>query len=327
MVDFQTFKELGLGFLPQLPEFDIGDKVIYDLINKGFNIFATPNTFDDESLISLIPKTMRIYNLNTTRAFNNSNEIIYMHLGRGIPKAKGEYKNKEKSSSEQWIEYIKEYLFSEPVLQLIDLKKINDFDFSRTTITDFYMSVFYEDILDRLPHNSKIAYLGNKNEFFNKYNFIRLNNQSLDGTEDTFDCIIFNDVPKSDPGIEELIKQCYKALGTGGLLAVSIPLIMSNKNSPEEIKLSLDLIVKYLWNNGFREVSVQKQGSVEVLKLISDIKKLISKNLKSPKSDLVINKFVKSKLTEIIIKDNRSGKKDLFDSEIKIAGYGVIGVK
>jgi len=111
MIDFQTFKELDLSFMPELPAYDIGDRLIHEFLKNGYQIFAALNTFDDPKLISNIEKSFKIHKLNVTRAFNDKNEVIYMHLGRGINKAEGRYKNKEKSSSEQWSDYIKRYLF------------------------------------------------------------------------------------------------------------------------------------------------------------------------------------------------------------------------
>lgn len=320
MIDFQTFKKLSLNFLPQLPEFDIGDKVIYDLKNKDFTIFTTPNTFDDESLVTLIPKTLGIHNLNVTRAFNDKNEIIYMHLGRGIPKAKGEYKNKEKSSSEQWIDYIKRYLFSEPVLQQIDLKKVNDFDFSKNSIKDFYKVAFYEDILNKLPPDFKNAFFGNRNKYFNKYNLNDLNNQDLRYKEDVFNCIVFDKILDNTLKIRELIDQCYRALVKGGIMALSI------QSDKSERDINLDGI-KYLWKIMFREVSVQKQGSDAVLKLVFDTEKIISKTPGNLKDDLMINKFIKRRLVKIIKKDNKSGVRNLFSSGNIATGYSVTAIK
>ena len=37
--------------MPELPSFDIGDKVIYEFLRNGYKIYPIKNTFDDESLI------------------------------------------------------------------------------------------------------------------------------------------------------------------------------------------------------------------------------------------------------------------------------------
>jgi len=104
----------------------------------------------------LIPTTMETHNFNVTRSFNNRNEIIYMHLGRGIPKAKGEYRNKERSSSEQWSSYIRSNLLSEPSMQLIEPEKADYFDFSVDSVRYFYVLNFIMDNLNLLPDESNV---------------------------------------------------------------------------------------------------------------------------------------------------------------------------
>lgn len=47
IIDFQILKKLKLSFLPQLPDYDVGDLVTVNLRKAGFDIFAFPNTLHD----------------------------------------------------------------------------------------------------------------------------------------------------------------------------------------------------------------------------------------------------------------------------------------
>jgi len=110
VIDFQIFKQLKLSYLPELPDFDVGDKAIYELKKNGYDIFYTPNTFDNPETVNLLPANDPLYKLNTTRAFNDNNEVIYMHLGRGVRKAIGNYSDKNKCTYKDWNNYIRKYL-------------------------------------------------------------------------------------------------------------------------------------------------------------------------------------------------------------------------
>jgi len=266
IVDFQVFKELKLSFLPELPEFDVGDKAIYELRKNGFDIFYTPNTFDDPDLIKLIPETMEVRNLNVTRSFNDKNEIIYMHLGRGIPKARGEYKNREKSSSEQWIKYIRSNLFSEPGVQFISENRITDFDFSDLSVREFYKSCFMENILNLFPENSKVLYFGSKNIYLGRQQLDIKYTENMSTIAGDFDCILYPEMIRYTDKIEKLLVQFYKRLKAGGIFSVTIPVLFFNKtqNSGNSEYLC-EYMSSKLWELGYREVSVLKLKSLSGL--------------------------------------------------------------
>jgi hypothetical protein len=267
IIDFQVFKELKLSFLPELPEFDVGDKAIYELRKNGFDIFYTPNTFDDPNLIKLIPETMKVRNLNVTRSFNDKNEIIYMHLGRGIPKTKGEYKDKRKSSSEQWGEYIRSNLFSEPFIQLIDENRITDFDFSDLSVREFYNLCFMEDILNLFPENSKVLYFGSKNIYLGRQQLDIKYTENMSFSAGDFDCILYPEMIRYTDKIEKLLVQFYKRLKTGGIFSVTIPVLFFNKTQDSgNSEYLCEYMSSKLWELGYREVSVLKQKSLSRLK-------------------------------------------------------------
>jgi len=329
LIDFQLFNKLKLSFLPELTKFDVGDKAIYLLKENGFDIFSTPNTFDDTELVKLIPTTMEAHNFNVTRSFNDKNEIIYMHLGRGIPKAEGEYKNKEKSSSEQWSSYIRDNLLSEPSMQLIEPEKADYFDFSVYSIRYFYFHNFIMDNLNLLPDESDVFYYGKEDKNLGKK---RLNINYMAGLpaeSKKFDCAIYPEI-KSDINIVDIANWSWENLKAGGILLMTSPSLSNlERNQMYDFKNSSNPIIDRLWEAGFREVSVKVQGSDESVLLQSELERLKIKTegLDREKAKIVINKYVIKKLKKLLNTGNKLRKINTLKSVSITTGYGIKAVK
>ena len=331
IIDFQFFIKQGLDFLPQLPYLDTGDKAICEIRKSGFKIFCTPNTFDDKDLVGSIPETLAVQGLNATRSFNDKNEIVYMHLGRGVSKAKKIYGNQEKCSFEEWSEYIRSRLFSEPGLQVIDEKKLINEDFSDFSITDFYISNFLEENLDLLSDRSSILYFREKRKTLNRYNFncSKYSEGSAYGNL-SFDCVIFSEAIKYLDRMEYLLKQLYKSLKSGGILLVTVPFIIGDDiQNLDELECSHDWISKKLWEIGFREVSVKKMGTDHSLSLYLEYKNLEMKleGMDGKKAAVTKNKFIKKKLKNVLMLENRSHSDRGSNSGIITTGYGIAAIK
>ncbi|MGO9569102.1 MAG: hypothetical protein ACLP5H_16320 [Desulfomonilaceae bacterium] len=89
MVDFQLFKKLQLDYLPDLPELDVGDKVTVRLRERGYEVFACPNTLWDPALAEKIPASSPLKDFRVDRAFDDDGNVIFLHLGRGVRKSIG----------------------------------------------------------------------------------------------------------------------------------------------------------------------------------------------------------------------------------------------
>jgi hypothetical protein len=331
ILDFQLFRKLGLDFMPELPYLDTGDKAICEIKKSGFEIFATPNTFDNNDLIESIPKTLAVKNLNVTRSFNDKNEIIYMHLGRGVSKAKRIYGDQKKCFFEEWSEYIRCRLFSEPVLQLIDERRLKEKDLSFSSISEFYLSSFLEENLDLLSEKASILYFGEKSEILNKYNYNFhkcLPESTFKGF--SFDCIIFSEIMEYLKRIEELLKQFYRSLSSGGVLLIKAPFIKGiDTGDLDKFKYSYDLISKKLWQIGFREVSVKKLGTYHGLSLHLEYKDLEVK-LKSAdreKAAAIKNKFLRKKIKKLIMLESKLHPESRSEQGIITTGYGIAAIK
>jgi glycosyltransferase involved in cell wall biosynthesis len=339
IIDFQIFKELNLSFLPELPQFDVGDKAIHLLRENGFDIFHTPNTFDNPDLINLIPETMDMHNLNVTRSFNDKNEVIYMHLGRGIPKVKGEYKNKEKSSAEEWDEYIRTNLLSMPFMQHIEEKNVDRYDFLNTSIREFYILNFIKDNLKLLSDGASVFsfregdFLGEEDKYFEKKRLNIEYSMNLEVDNKKFDCLIYPEIIQYSNSIDnklDILERCCGKLNSGGILLITLPSMLDEEAGATGTFLYYyNQVCDKLWNLGFREVKVFMQGSTESVALISLAEKLKTKyqGWSDRKAGPAINKIVNKKLKKIIKKDNKLKCINSINYEIVTTGFSIKAVK
>lgn len=332
IVDFQLFKKLGLDYLPELPYLDTGDKVICEIRKRGYKIFNTPNTFDDNDMVESIPRTLGIKDLNATRSFNDKDEIIYMHLGRGVSKAKKIYGNQKKCSFKEWSEYIRSRLFSEPVLQIVGEKKIKDKYLSDFSMERLYFSSFLEENLDLLSDKSHILSYGEEIEVLKKYDFNSykyLVESNFNGI--LFDCIIFPEVIKYLSRVEVLLKQFYRSLTSGGILLLKVPFNLGDSDTMDADKSECYYghISKRLWQLGFREVSVKKLGTSLSLSLYSEYKDLEIRleNTEMQKAATIKSKFLRKKLRKLIMLESRLNPVSKADPDNPTTGYGIAAIK
>ncbi len=108
MVDFQLFRRLKLDFFPQLPQYDVGDRVTTELRQAGYEVFACPNSLWQPELVETIPPHSPWRTFPIDRAFDDRGEVIFLHLGRGVNQALNRHKGQV--TPEQWIEFAETYL-------------------------------------------------------------------------------------------------------------------------------------------------------------------------------------------------------------------------
>ncbi len=109
VIDFQLFKELQLSFKPELPNFDVGDRVIYDFKEKGFEYFAYANTIWNAELVNKMPASSPFKKINVDRAIDDEDDVFFMHLGRGVLKSQGQIANEDKGI-DLWIKFVNKYI-------------------------------------------------------------------------------------------------------------------------------------------------------------------------------------------------------------------------
>jgi len=106
LFDYQKVKSLGIDFFPELPRLDVGDKITLGLREAGSGFIACKNTYENPEYVELIPSRSAFHTLNVVRVFDDDWNVIFMHLGRGIPKADMRYGGKT-ASAEEWISFSK----------------------------------------------------------------------------------------------------------------------------------------------------------------------------------------------------------------------------
>ncbi len=110
LFDFQLFKKLGLTMLPNidqvltkdLPEYDVGDSVTFFFQKHGYSIYRCSNTHNIPEISSWI-EDESIYDIPVDRSFDDSREVIFLHLGRGTPKSVNDYRKKGRVLADEWI--------------------------------------------------------------------------------------------------------------------------------------------------------------------------------------------------------------------------------
>ena len=118
LFDFTLFKNFEMNLLPNInssrfpdrPEYDVGDFVTIKLLDRGYDIYSCKNTYNDPSMVDLIPKKNPLRKLHSDRCFDDEGDLFFAHMGRGTPKAKGIYNQKGKTYPEEWINYAEHYV-------------------------------------------------------------------------------------------------------------------------------------------------------------------------------------------------------------------------
>ena len=83
LFDFSLFQQLGMNFMPGLPEYDVGDLVTVRLRAAGYDVAICDNVYNRPELRSRLPDGHWLKPINCDIAFDGSGEVFYLHLGRG----------------------------------------------------------------------------------------------------------------------------------------------------------------------------------------------------------------------------------------------------
>jgi hypothetical protein len=108
IVRYNLFRTLNLDFWPQLPQYDVGDRVTVRLREAGYEVVACPNTLWEPHLIEAIPTASPLRNLHVDRAFDDKGTIIFLHLGRGVHKSS--HQSTDRTSPAMWVRFAEEHL-------------------------------------------------------------------------------------------------------------------------------------------------------------------------------------------------------------------------
>ncbi len=112
VVDFQLVKKLNLSFMPELPAYDVGDKVIVGLKHAGYKTFAAKNSLWDHEVVDNLPANSVFKNFNVDRSVDDSGDVFFLHLGRGLLKSTGQSNDLTKTSVDIWQTFIENNLLN-----------------------------------------------------------------------------------------------------------------------------------------------------------------------------------------------------------------------
>ncbi len=121
LVDYQLMKKLPVDFFPQMPHYDVGDRVTVALREAGYDVHACRNTLHNPELIDLLPADSPYRSLYMDRTLDDDDNVFFLHLGRAIPKAvkdywvdgarlqgEGDYRREGKTMVEDWLAFARE---------------------------------------------------------------------------------------------------------------------------------------------------------------------------------------------------------------------------
>lgn len=101
--------EQHFSFKPNFPDFDMGEWAIQHCCEKGYQIASLKNSYSHPEIINDLPLRFRELN-NVDRAIDKNGNVMFIHLGRGLPKAMGRYKAKGKTRPERWRNWFDRHL-------------------------------------------------------------------------------------------------------------------------------------------------------------------------------------------------------------------------
>lgn len=120
LLDYTLFEPLKMSFLsnmrrerfPNQPEYDAGDQIALQLKAHKFDFEITPNTFNTPQLIEHIPPDSPFQQmLGCDLCFDDSGDIFFMHMGRGVPKSTIFAHATGTTYPAQWLEFINKHIF------------------------------------------------------------------------------------------------------------------------------------------------------------------------------------------------------------------------
>ncbi len=85
---------------------DVGDSVTIYCRENDLDMFCYKSTLNESTLIDSLPEPYRSFQVD--RCLDSKGDVMFMHLGRGVPKTRGTYSKARRIGLPQWISFIKE---------------------------------------------------------------------------------------------------------------------------------------------------------------------------------------------------------------------------
>ncbi|MGB7337354.1 MAG: hypothetical protein WBC91_00565 [Phototrophicaceae bacterium] len=110
LFDYQLFCSLSLDFYPDLPQYDVGDRISVRFKETGYDIKAYRNSLWQPDLIDLLPPASPYRDLMVDRTFDDNDNVFFLHLGRGVLKSDGSFH--KGTTPKGWIDFAQEYILN-----------------------------------------------------------------------------------------------------------------------------------------------------------------------------------------------------------------------
>jgi SAM-dependent methyltransferase len=291
LIDFTLFRKLNMSFMPNmrqerypdLPEYDVGDRITLEVLKNNYETFVCKNTFNNPKLEKYIPDSNPLKYLRVDKSFDDNKNVIFLHLGRGIVKSIGEYKQRGKTTPQQWMRFaenvvlVKSYnpnrLSHEVVSPLF-----GRVDYS---IRRYYVDEFYERNMRVLPKPAKILDIGGKKvrkrgQFDIEKHPIQVKYVNIDpGTNPDylcngssipieskfFDGVICSELLEHVRNPTSILKEAFRVLKPGGLMFICVPFIFRIHPDPNDFGRYTDQYLRIILKEvGFINIMIEKQG-------------------------------------------------------------------
>ena len=117
LFDFSLFRPLRMSFLPNLPDWDVGDLITVRLQEAGYQCFFCANTFNNPDLLAM-PNIAEnwLRDVHCDKAIDDDGEVFYLHLGRGTLQVAGSGDVVRQTTVEQWLAMVRLHLLNQTAL-------------------------------------------------------------------------------------------------------------------------------------------------------------------------------------------------------------------
>ena len=107
---FDIYQKHKADMRPSLPDLDVGDDITKKIRENNFKYKFCRNSHNDEQVVNLINQNSIFKNMACDRTIDDNNNVIFAHLGRGRAKSDSTYTKRNKTTADEWIINIQEFL-------------------------------------------------------------------------------------------------------------------------------------------------------------------------------------------------------------------------